>query len=355
MAENQLPIRRRQDKVTANVIGPFRLFGVFTLAVAALAGQNTKLPPNQAMAALPKPAASTPLPVSTPAEEYVGQNGCRNCHKHDKIWDNFFKDPHFKSVASGRESPEHTGCESCHGPGKAHVDAGGDIDTVVHAFSVIKPKEIINVCLSCHADDFNRANIRRSEHTEHDVACTSCHSIHNPKTAKNLLASSEPEACYSCHSDVRAQFNLPFKHRVNEGFMKCSDCHNPHGGFSPTFGMGQTSKMLNQSHGNEQPCLKCHVDKRGPFIFEHQVGEVDGCIACHKPHGSTNAKLIQRPTIALQCLECHTGSGDFGARSNRGVTYPDHATHSMVDPRYQRCTACHVAIHGSNVHYRFLR
>jgi hypothetical protein len=27
----------------------------------------------------------------------------------------------------------------------------------------------------------------------------------------------------------------------------------------------------------------------------------------------------------------------------------------LVDPRYQRCTACHVAIHGSNIHYRFLR
>src|SRR5947209_11759605 len=30
---------------------------------------------------------------------YVGQAGCRNCHKHDKIWDNFYKDPHFKTVA----------------------------------------------------------------------------------------------------------------------------------------------------------------------------------------------------------------------------------------------------------------
>jgi DmsE family decaheme c-type cytochrome len=339
-------------------------FRVFVLGaaccMATLSGQTTASKPNQESVPLIKQAAPSEAlhasaHVSGVKGEYVGQTECRSCHKHDKIWNSFYKNPHFKSVVSGKEGPEHAGCESCHGPGKAHVEAGGDIDTVVNAFSVMKPKQIIAVCLNCHGNEFSRANIRRSEHTENDVACTACHSIHNAATPKYLLAKSETETCYGCHSDVRSQFNLPFKHRVNEGFMTCSDCHNPHGGFTPTFGMGQTSKMLNQSHFNEQPCLKCHVDKRGPFVFEHQVGEVDGCITCHRPHGSTNAKLITRPTVALQCLECHTGSGDFGVRSNRGVTYPDHATHSMVDPRYQRCTACHVAIHGSNVHYRFLR
>jgi DmsE family decaheme c-type cytochrome len=310
--------------------------------------------PGQTVAPKAQALAAT---VSTTAVkgEFVGTAACRNCHKHDTIWDNFFKNPHFKNNAAGKASAAQTGCESCHGPGKAHVDAGGDIDTVVNAFSVMKPKEIISLCLNCHAKDFSRANIMRSEHTEQDVACTSCHSIHTPQTAKNLLAKKESELCYQCHTDVRAQFSLPSKHRVNEGFMTCSDCHNPHGGFTPTVGMGQTSKMLNQSHDNEQPCLKCHVEKRGPFVFAHQAGEVDGCTACHKPHGSTTAKLLKKTTVAMLCLECHTGSGDFGARSNRGITYPDHATHSMIDPRYQRCTSCHVTIHGSNVHYRFLR
>ena len=321
---------------------------VWAASMAAMSGQTNGSNASQAFTA----ASVNPIGVKG---EFTGDVGCRNCHKHDKIWDSFYKNPHFKSVASGKEPPERTGCEGCHGPGKAHVDAGGDINTVVHAFSVMKPQEIISLCLNCHAKEFNRANIRRSEHTEHDIACTACHSIHGAATTEHLLSKSQPDLCYGCHVDVRSQFNLPSKHRVNEGFMACSDCHNPHGDFTPTFGMGQTSKMLKQSHGNEQPCLKCHVDKRGPFVFEHQTGEVDGCISCHRPHGSTNTKLITRPTVAALCLECHTGSGDFGVRSNRGVTYPDHATHSLVDPRYQRCTACHVAIHGSNIHYRFLR
>jgi DmsE family decaheme c-type cytochrome len=330
--------------------------GAATLAGQSPASQQGSgpAPVSAAPGAAFKPSKESVLPGGAKGE-FIGDVACRNCHKHDKIWDSFYKNPHFKSTASGKESPERTGCEACHGAGKNHVDAGGDIDTVVNAFSVMKPERIIAVCTSCHGKEFNRANIDRSDHTQHNVACTACHSIHTPATEKNLLVKRQPETCYGCHANVRAKFNLPSKHRVNEGFMSCSDCHNPHGGFTPTFGMGQASKMLDQSHANEQPCLKCHVDKRGPFLFEHQTGEIDGCISCHKPHGSTNAKLLTRPAVNMLCLECHTGSGDFGARSNRGITYPEHNTHSMVDPRYQRCSACHVAIHGSNIHYRFLR
>jgi len=258
-------------------------------------------------------------------------------------------------MASGKEPPERTGCEGCHGPAQAHVQALGGRDTIPRAFTLMKSSEIISTCLSCHAKDFNRANIRRSEHTQHDIACTQCHSNHHPATDRNLLAKSQPELCYQCHSDVRAFFEMPSKHRVNEGFMKCTDCHNAHGGFTPSFGMGQTSKMLNMASGSDQPCIKCHVDKKGPFQFEHEVQQTDGCIACHKPHGSTTGALLVRNTVGQLCLECHTGTGNFGAKNGKGITVPDSATHSMLDPAYQRCTSCHVKIHGSNVHYRFLR
>jgi DmsE family decaheme c-type cytochrome len=286
---------------------------------------------------------------------YAGNAECKTCHQDQ--WDGFFKNPHFKSLASGKEPPEVTACEGCHGPLQAHVAAGKSAgrDTVPFAFTAMKPREIIDRCLTCHAKDESRTNIRRSEHTQNDVACTACHSNHSSKTPRFLLAKSEPEACYQCHGDVRAQFNMPSRHRVNEGFMQCSDCHNPHGGSTPNFGMGQSSRMLNRSHGSEQPCLKCHVDKRGPFIFEHGPGEIDGCISCHSPHGTTNGKLLRRTTVAQLCLECHTGTGSFGARSTRGIQVPDAATHNLLDPTYQKCTMCHQRIHGSNVHYRFLR
>lgn len=290
-------------------------------------------------------------PAATPAAAgYVGSNVCRTCHAD--IWQNFFRNAHFKSIASGKEPPERTGCEGCHGPAKAHVEARGGKTTIPHAFSLMAPKQVLEDCLGCHARDFNRANIRRSEHTLNDVVCTNCHSIHHAATPKYLLAKQQRDLCYTCHATVRAQFDMPSKHRVNEGFMQCSDCHNPHGAFAATWGMGQRPRMVEQAVTNEEPCLKCHVDKRGPFVYEHASVRVEGCETCHNPHGSMNARLLRRPVVFTLCLECHNGSGS-GIR-NQGVDLQS-ARHNLLDPKFQRCTACHVRIHGSNVDQYFLR
>ncbi len=64
------------------------------------------------------PASATPPPANG---GFVGSAVCKACHPD--VWLNFNKNPHFKSVASGKETPEHTGCEGCHGPGAAHVKA----------------------------------------------------------------------------------------------------------------------------------------------------------------------------------------------------------------------------------------
>ena len=290
--------------------------------------------------------------VEAGASGYAGSTACKTCHAD--LWFNFYKNAHFKSIASGKEAPNHTGCEGCHGPGKKHIEAGGGKATIPRAFSLMNPKQVIAACLECHARDLARANIRRSEHTLNEVACTSCHSNHHPATVKNLLAKTQTELCYGCHQDVRAQFAMPFKHRVNEGLVQCTDCHNPHGTFAPTWGMTQRPRMVTQNVINEQPCMKCHVDKRGPFLFEHPPVRVGGCVACHTPHGSANAKLLIRPVVFTLCLECHTGAGDFGPQG-RGIVTQAQGIHNMLDPRFERCVVCHVRIHGSNLDQTFFK
>jgi DmsE family decaheme c-type cytochrome len=282
--------------------------------------------------------------------KFVGSTVCKTCHPD--VWLNFNKNPHFKSIASGNEAPNKTGCEGCHGPGAAHVAAGGGKPTI-RAFSQMEPDQVLNTCLECHSRDISRANIRRSAHTEADVVCSNCHSIHKAQTPKFLLARRQTQLCYSCHTSVRAQFDMPVKHRVNEGTVQCTDCHNPHGSIASTWKTGTGTAMLTPAMDNERPCLKCHVDKRGPFVFEHASVRVEGCHACHAPHGSTNAKLLRRPVVFTVCLECHNGAGTFG-RENSGVFMPS-ASHNLLDPRYQKCTLCHVRIHGSNSDPMFLR
>ena len=287
--------------------------------------------------------------AAPPSAGYVGSNVCKSCHPD--VWSTFYKNPHYKSLVADKP-PADAGCESCHGPGQAHVEARGGKATIV-AFSELKPKPILDNCLRCHAETLSRANIRRSTHTLNDVVCTSCHSIHKSPVPKFLLAKRQADLCYGCHNEIRAQFSMPFKHRVNEGFMTCTDCHNPHGSFAATWRMSDRPRLVDTAAANEEPCLKCHAEKRGPFLYEHEPVRVEGCETCHYPHGSTNSRLLRRPVVFTLCLECHNGADSFG-RQNSGVLTLT-GTHNLALPRYQNCTTCHVRVHGSNSDPTFLR
>src|SRR5215831_1229839 len=119
------------------------------------------------------PLASLAAQSPPAATGYVGSQVCKPCHAD--VWLNFYKNPHYKSIASGKEPPERTGCEGCHGPGKGHVEARGGKTTIPRAFSLMEPQQALDTCLTCHAKDFSRANIRRSQHSLADVACNRCH------------------------------------------------------------------------------------------------------------------------------------------------------------------------------------
>jgi DmsE family decaheme c-type cytochrome len=281
---------------------------------------------------------------------FIGSEACRVCHPD--IWAKFFKNPHFPGVSAQKEATAVSGCESCHGPGQAHVAAHGGKSTIL-AFSQMDPKERMNVCLQCHSTDSARFNVKRSAHTDNNVVCNDCHSIHKSATPSTLLAKAQPQLCYTCHADIRAQFEMPYKHRVNEGAMGCTDCHNPHGANAPSWRMGTRPRMVGRALPNVEACLRCHVDKRGPFAFDHPPMRVEGCEMCHYPHGSSNARLLRRPVVFTLCLECHNGAKPYG-RQGDGIQ-PLSPAHNMLDPRYQNCTNCHVSIHGSNQDSLFRR
>jgi DmsE family decaheme c-type cytochrome len=289
--------------------------------------------------------------TAAPENKFIGSEVCQACHPD--VWLGFNRNPHFKSIASGKKAPEETGCEGCHGPGDLHVKGMGDKSKIVR-FPELPPNKVLDECLRCHAKDFGKMYIRRSSHSTGEVSCISCHSIHKSPEPQYLLADKERNVCYGCHADIRARFDLPFKHRVNEGAVDCSDCHNPHGAPMATWGSAQLPRMVSHGLGNDVPCVKCHSDKRGPFAFEHPPVRVEGCPSCHDPHGSTNARLLRRPAVFTLCLECHNDVMGFGPRLG-GIPEPGRRFHDLTQPQFQNCVTCHSRIHGSNVDPLFRR
>src|SRR5579884_2991437 len=126
------------------------------------------------------------LGCTAKAANLVGSEPCRACHPD--LWSKFNRNAHFRTYPATHGEPvPNTGCEGCHGPGGDHVKHPSK--TSIFAFSTHTPQEAAERCLTCHAEDLSRANVRRSEHTRAGVNCLSCHSIHSSAPETRLLVS----------------------------------------------------------------------------------------------------------------------------------------------------------------------
>ncbi len=287
--------------------------GVFSAAALGAAAPKAK-------------AAETKTAVSS---DFVGSETCATCH--EEVGKKFADNPHTKMAQM--HGGNGVTCENCHGAGKAHVDGGGDISKIFNP-AKHSTKEVDAKCLSCHAGQ--HPNFERSPHAKANVGCISCHSVHASKDTEQLLKAPQPALCYQCHADQKAQFNMPIHHRVNEGLVKCSDCHDTHGTF--------LANNVKTTADQNAVCTKCHTDVRGPFTFEHTPVKAEGCIACHTPHGSQNPRLLNMPSIATLCNQCHSPVAN-------GTVHGMDAGSTTVTP----CITCHTFIHGSNASQAFVR
>jgi DmsE family decaheme c-type cytochrome len=95
---------------------------------------------------------------------------------------------------------------------------------------------------------------------------------------------------------------------------------------------------------NFEVCVGCHAEKRGPFLYEHASVKVEGCTACHSPHGTVEPHLLLRREGRFLCLQCHV---------NPSATNVPHSRLSFQTRG--DCVRCHVQIHGSNADQFFLQ
>jgi predicted CXXCH cytochrome family protein len=225
-------------------------------------------------------------PPEVPGATFVGNQVCADCHT------NYSRT--FPASAHGRFDKQGdakfagmTGCESCHGPGSLHVKAGGG-----------RGKFIVN-------------------------------------------PGKDATACFSCHLDIHADFNLPQHHPVIEKRMNCVNCHDPHGLdiLKPARGATLAMSRLNET------CANCHREQTRPFVFEHEALR-EGCVVCHQPHGSINRGFLVERDNNL-CLKCHAQIQAVAGDVEIGKDLAGHA--NLVGRGNCWSSGCHTAVHGSNV------
>ena len=250
---------------------------VAILAIVLLAGVTLFLVSCETM------PGTAMVPLEIPGAHYVGNQACVDCHK--SIVQKFPASPHARVHFDNPAMLGETGCESCHGPGSKHIEAGGGAKFII-----------------------------------------------NPRK--------DPASCFQCHIDINAEFNLPQHHPVIEGHMSCVDCHDPHGGdiLKPAGGLA----MARQN----ESCVQCHRDQTRPVVFEHPAMR-EGCVTCHSPHGSINQKMLVESDPNL-CLRCHSQSQGANVPAGHiYIGNTDHTALLQMGTCWT--SGCHTAVHGSNV------
>jgi DmsE family decaheme c-type cytochrome len=316
----------------ATLIGAVLMWlGVVIVAGAnAPSRQDNQIAPSTAASVAvkgtsPKPAAQS----SATSGEYVGEEKCLECHEDQGK--GYHETPHGRAKNLRTPAAKNT-CETCHGPGKAHVDADGDGH--IQNFKTMTPRQVGETCTTCHARSEHN-NWAGSKHDSRNMSCTTCHSVHEPKSVEaQLKKETVTETCVQCHKKEVAKVHRSSHMPVREGKLECTTCHNPHG--------SQNVKMLREGNSINEACATCHAEKRGPFLWEHAAGR-ENCVTCHDPHGSNNERLLVAK-LPMLCQRCHVSSRHPAtiyentqlnvSKSNRAVG--------------RSCVNCHAMIHGSN-------
>ncbi len=240
-------------------------------------------------------------------------SNCQNCHgsqilvEPKKKWKRFETDYTTLQI----------NCESCHGPGRNHVErmksAGADTltDIGIISFYALDKDQSVNRCLECHAE---KAALRND--------FLSGDPFESYYSLKFPIMAGEPFLPDGRIRIFAYQQNHIFSDCYIDGSMTCVDCHEPHSlKYRDVFWKPIPGKF------DDRQCTSCHPSKGlDPERHSHHKKDSPGnvCTACHMPYlqhrllgndiqfgRSDHTIPIPRPAFDAQmgienaCQKCH--------------------------------------------------
>ncbi len=203
-----------------------------------------------------------------------GAVSCQECHGSQ-----------IEARLTGGEVPYQTrwtsldiNCESCHGPGREHVDKaregtiGNSPDPRIDTLHDLTTDESLAVCLRCHALKKGLGPIGYLPGKPFEEFYS-------------VLFSQLGDSPYYPDGRIRT-FAYQGNHLASDcylsGSMTCVDCHDPHGqGYRDVSGRALEGRFSNGQ------CLGCHASKADPVeAHTRHLADSPGslCVNCHMPY-----------------------------------------------------------------------
>ncbi len=237
-------------------------------------------------------------------------------------WNTMCADCHSTGVVKGYDPKARTyrttfaevsvGCEACHGPGSAHVQAASDERSPTTGILPLRTQPVqINACAGCHSrrgqlaegftpgkpflDHYSPAFLEQGLYHADGQILDEVY-VYGSFLQSRMHAAGV--ACSNCHEPHSARLRA-------EGNALCVQCHNPAGRADfPTLPKGDYDHRRHHLHGDGGPgslCVNCHMPARTYMVIDDRrdhsfrvprpdlavaTQAPDACSACHQDRGS---------------------------------------------------------------------